>query len=76
MPTESRGWFGSTIGLGGGRKFGGALAEGRDVGERPHVSLSAGFLAKNARNGAPSDPLVLVSFNSFEPFLNSFQLLL
>jgi hypothetical protein len=37
--TERREWFGTTIGLGGRRKFGGALAEGREgVGEKPRFS--------------------------------------
>src|SRR5579863_4018668 len=39
MHTEKRDWFGSTIGLGGKRRFGGALAERWEgVGEKPHFS--------------------------------------
>src|SRR5579862_2603821 len=47
--TRRRGGFGSTTGLGGRRKLGGALAEGREG-----VQRKAPLLAKNARNGAPS----------------------
>jgi hypothetical protein len=36
---ERQDWFGSTIGHGGRRRFGGALAEGWEgVGEKPHFS--------------------------------------
>jgi hypothetical protein len=49
MLAGRRDWFGSTIGLGGRRKFDRALAEG--FGEKPHPStwLRAGLLAKNGR---------------------------
>jgi hypothetical protein len=56
MHTERRDWFGSATGLGGRRKLDRALAEGWEgVGEKTHpsISLRAGFLAKNARNGVP-----------------------
>jgi len=40
---ERRGWFGSTTGLGGRRKFGGALAEGWEgVSESPILPLRSG----------------------------------
>ena len=58
MPTESRDWFGSTIGLGGRRKFGGALAEGwRGVGEKPHPSTGSGqaFSQKRGEVGHPAE---------------------
>ena len=47
MHTGKRDWFGSTIGLGGRKKFGGALVEGRESlgekrspGSRPALTLS------------------------------------
>jgi putative transposase len=49
MNTEKRDWFGSTTGLGGRRKFGGALPE---VQERTKSDLGAPFLASFARSGA------------------------
>src|SRR5579863_4200666 len=66
MHTERQDWFGSTIGLGGRRKFDRARGEGWEgVGEKPHFSQSTRemghpgtrrkdpLLAKDARNGAP-----------------------
>jgi hypothetical protein len=54
MLTEKRDWFGSTIGLGGRRKFDGVLAKGwAGVGENPHFSQRTREMGHPAAREAP-----------------------